>query len=147
LQTNLNRSRATHQLLHKTIQEGVIDVITISEPNKLIASKERWFMDVEEEVAMKVVNKALKVTWYKPRRHFAAIEVGDVKLISCYASPNPLPEDFEDLLEETEQEIRSSDHENVLLNGDFNVKSHEWNSLVEDSQARDSRNGWPFTGW
>jgi hypothetical protein len=41
LQTNLNRSRATHQLLHKTIQEGVIDVITISEPNKLIASKER----------------------------------------------------------------------------------------------------------
>jgi hypothetical protein len=42
LQTNLNRSRAAHQLLHKTIQEEEIDVVTISEPNKLIATKERW---------------------------------------------------------------------------------------------------------
>jgi transcriptional regulatory protein LevR len=71
LQTNLNRSRAAHQLLHKTIQEEEIDVVTISEPNKLIATKERWYMDAEKDVAVKVVNKALKVTGYKPRRHFS----------------------------------------------------------------------------
>ncbi|KAH0822206.1 hypothetical protein GEV33_000585 [Tenebrio molitor] len=32
LQTNLNRSRAAHQLLHKPIKEEEIDVVTISEP-------------------------------------------------------------------------------------------------------------------
>jgi hypothetical protein len=85
---------SAHQLLHKTIQEEEIDVVTISEPNKLIATKERWYMDAENDVAVKVVNKALKVTG----RHFAAVEIGDVKLISCYASPNSPLENFEDLL-------------------------------------------------
>jgi hypothetical protein len=45
-------------------------VVTISKPNKLIATKERWYMDAEKDVAVKVVNKALKVTG----RHFAAID-------------------------------------------------------------------------
>jgi endonuclease/exonuclease/phosphatase family metal-dependent hydrolase len=136
LQTNLNRSRAAHQLLHKTIQEEEIDVVTISKPNKLIATKERWYMDAEKDVAVKVVNKALKVAGYKPRRHFAAIEIGDVKLISCYASPNSPLENFEDLLEELEWEIRNSTGENILLNGDFNAKSHECNSPTEYSRGR-----------
>lgn len=57
-----------------------------------------------------------------------------VRLYSCYWTPNFTTADFEDFLLRLENSIRAS-HLPITLAGDFNSKSRAWSSQREDTRG------------
>jgi ABC-type uncharacterized transport system substrate-binding protein len=54
LQTNLNRSRAAHDLLEQTVKEENVDVVLVAEPNKKLAEGATWIADKNKDAAIKI---------------------------------------------------------------------------------------------
>jgi len=57
------------------------------------------------------------------------------RLYSCYCSPNVTLSDFEDFLSALETSVRSSSVP-IIITGDFNAKSREWSSPIEDNRGK-----------
>ncbi|CAI6350497.1 unnamed protein product [Macrosiphum euphorbiae] len=65
---------------------------------------------------------------------FRWIVANQIRLYSCYCSPNVALTEFEDFLERLEASIRESDLPAVVV-GDFNSKSGTWGSPIEDARG------------
>lgn len=62
-------------------------------------------------------------------RGFVALCYSNIVIFSCYISPNISRNEFEEILEEIDFEIKRLKPENFLVCGDFNSKSIAWGSL------------------
>lgn len=62
------------------------------------------------------------------------VEIGNVKVMSCYISPNCSMIVFENYLVEIGSEIKR-ERGNWLIAGDFNAKSHAWHESREDKRG------------
>lgn len=68
---------------------------------------------------------------------FCWMQTGNIKVFSCYLSPNLPLRDFIDQLFDIEHAVRLTPLDvGVILAGDFNSKSPEWGSQTEDERGR-----------
>ncbi|VVC46487.1 Endonuclease/exonuclease/phosphatase,Reverse transcriptase domain, partial [Cinara cedri] len=68
---------------------------------------------------------------------FAWMRLGDVTFYSCYLSPNCSIAEFGERLGRLEASLRNVTHDtDIVVGGDFNAKSGDWGSALEDARGR-----------
>lgn len=65
LQINLGRSRTAHDLAFAHAAKTNADILVISEPNKKIASKGNWLVDLRKDAAIYCRNKNVDIESHK----------------------------------------------------------------------------------
>jgi hypothetical protein len=130
-QINLNRSSAAHDLVMNS--KSKVDVLIVSEPNKKLIGKGEWYVDTNRDAASKVVNRSRKVE-NSGGKGYVWVEIGGVRIVSGYVSPNTGIEEFKKYLGSLENCIRHSWLE-VLVAGDLNAKSPIWRSGAGDNRG------------
>lgn len=130
VQINLNTCRDAHDLLCQQIIERNAKIALVSEPNAAL-SKE-WGGDdlakvwVDSELYIRERGTGVGHTW---------VEVGNMRLISCYNSPNSSDQDLIDMLDSISETVREARNKEILIGGDFNGKSPLWGSTVCDRRG------------
>lgn len=134
LQINLNRARAAHALLDKTVSDLRIDVALIQEQNNNLEKSP--YQDKEGNAAIRITNLAgTLVGKWGNRKGFVWIEVGEWTLFSCYHSPNKPDEDYNRFLDELGTLVAAQARRKVLVAGDFNAKSKSWGGNQENTRG------------
>ncbi|XP_075210164.1 uncharacterized protein LOC142317483 [Lycorma delicatula] len=109
LQTNVNRSRLSHDLVSRLIVEKNVDFLIVTEPNIYEAARTGWHTDTAGNVAIKDVSH--KIAWKLIFRGkgVVAAETLSATIVGVYISPN------------VDNVITNSDKKIIML-GDFNSR-------------------------
>lgn len=136
LQINMQRSRAAQDLALQTARERGIDVLFFSEQYKKPDPSNSWFQDASARAGILVCNPAMTVSKFlEADMGFVWVEIADLRLYSCYFSPNdPFPI-FADQVDALESSIRQSNLD-AIITGDFNAKSPEWGETRLDKRGK-----------
>lgn len=132
LQINTDNSTAAFDLAVATARLYSVDIILANEQHHC---ERCWFPDALGKAAVAIVNDALHVDEIGPgdQDGFRWIQLHGVRVICCYWSPNR-DGGYDDFLKRLEACVRASISP-VIMAGDFNAKSHEWGSPVEDTKG------------
>lgn len=135
LQINVDRGKQAHDLLYETITRLRISVVILSEPNRKISQTKPWFLDNKIDSAIMITNKKIKVTETGKGDGFIWVKIDDLKIISCYISPNVGIDEYKNFLERLGNEVRKTGSK-IIIAGDFNAKSPEWGAPSEDQKGQ-----------
>lgn len=134
LQINLNRSRQAHDLALATANELSVDILIVSEPNKLaIRNRSDWISDRELDTSVKVLSN-MPVRSQGNGPGFAFISLPELTVYSVYSSGNNSIDQLEETLNNIERRIRTR-NENAIVAGDFNAKSPQWGMHYTDKRG------------
>lgn len=98
--------------------------------------KAGWYANPRCNAAIKIVNpNIIQVTNWTVGDCFIRVDTSDFSLYSCYLSPNDTRETFERELMELQIDIESLTRRKIIIDGDFNSKSTEWNSPTQDPKG------------
>lgn len=131
LQINTDRGREAHDLMIKTARDNRIDVCLIAEPNKSIT--EEWYGHVNAKILVLSNNFYVEDkgmgdghTWF---------DMGKVRIVSCYISPNCSIDELSHILDEISYTIRGRGIKEIIIGGDFNAKSWGWGEHRQDRRG------------
>lgn len=134
LQINLGNGREAQDLLLQKATEVNCDIVIISEPYWKPLSG-NWYQDNTKRAAILLLNKNLIIdSVCEENTGFVWITVNGVRIYSVYFSPNISMDQFTAGIDELESSIRSAKGK-VIIGGDFNSKSPEWNSGKLDKRG------------
>lgn len=136
IQINLNRCRAAHDLLQAVAENMKADILVTSEPNKAVMRDARWFTDSENDVAIKIVNKYVKVQRTGDGPGYVWVETPNFVIYSCYFSPNKDLGEFTEALATMGRSIRGQSGR-IVITGDFNAKAPEWGHERTDRRGNE----------
>ncbi|XP_066260442.1 uncharacterized protein [Euwallacea similis] len=132
LQINADRSKKAYDKAYLEAAKREVDVIVASEPNRhLVENSRRWTVDRLRDVAILVRNKTIRIAKAKSLEGAVLMEGEGYNILACYISPNRTRQQFFQRLDTIQLEINDARKEWILL-GDFNDKSPEWGSQMED---------------
>lgn len=95
-----------------------------------------WFSDQGGLSAVVIVNNQITVDQVEPKeRGFIWLQIGGIRIYSCYCSPNFGTTAYTDFLRRLEVSIRAT-RAPFLVAGDFNAHSPNWGSPSEDARGR-----------
>lgn len=132
LQTNLGRSRAAHDLAHKTMKEENACITLLSEPNKNKV-KHDLIKDSNSDTTIWLSNK-LTIAECFAGRGFSAVRSQGIDIYSCYISPNCTLSEFEIVIDNIMATVRNRKND-AIITGDFNAKSTIWGSKCLDKRG------------
>lgn len=134
LQINLGRGREAQDLMIQKATEDNKDILLISEPYRR-PSSQVWYEDTNHRAAIMVRNRRLIMREVnESNAGFVYVTVGKIRVYSCYYSPQMDFNGFTEALNVLDASIRSSKYR-VVIGGDFNSKSPEWNSNQLDNKG------------
>lgn len=133
MQLNVNRSRGAHDLLYASAIQAQVDVLIVSEPNRRVASGEMWRTDEDSDCAI-VILSGEAVLNSGCGHGYVWVDLGDMRVFSCYFSPNRPLRELEGGLENLSRAIETG-RRKVIVGGDFNAKSPEWGGAFEDNRG------------
>lgn len=123
LQINLNRCRAAHDLLWKTVDDENIDVVIGQEPNKTLFCDKSSICDKNCDSFL-IVNKKFSVINSYRGNGFIIFEIEDLMICSAYFSPNQPIEGLNVLLNDIDNIIKGKGaNNNFIFGGDLNAKT------------------------
>lgn len=137
LQINIDRGGEAHDLMLRTARVEKIDVCLIGEPHR--RKSEEWYG--HENAKILVVNNQLFVRNKGTGSGHTWFDIDNIRLVSCYISPNSGLEDLMEILESISNTLRSREEREVVIGGDINAKSWGWGSAIQD------RRGYLVTEW
>lgn len=132
MQLNVNRSRAAHDLLYASAIQAQVDLLLVSEPNRRKVLDEKWKVNEESSCAIAILS-SIPVTRSGTGQGYVWVDLKDVRVFSCYFSPNNPLNELEEGLAGITRDI--GQHRRVIVGGDFNAKSPEWGGLFEDRRG------------
>lgn len=133
LQANLQRSSAGLDLIIETAKQYKAAIVLVSEPNIMRASKTGWYMNHQNNAAIKIINsEEIKVTGWANGSCYVRVDNDKTCFYSCYLSPNDSVGIFKQKLHEIQRDIEGMTSKGILVGGDFNAKSFAWNSPVSN---------------
>ena len=121
-QINLDRKKISDDLLRNISIRDNIDICIISEPNKKIARKKNYLVDIRCDAAIIVTNKNIITTGHGRGDGFVWAEFENVIIYSCYISPNVGRDEYERVLLNLGEEVRRH-RKPAVVASDFNAKS------------------------
>lgn len=134
LQINLGRGRTAQDLMVQKAAEDNTDILLISEPYRR-PHTQPWYEDVNHCAAIMIRNRKLITSEVcENNAGFVYATVNKIRVYSCYYSPSMDLNTFTEALNLLEASIRSSKYR-VIIGGDFNSKSPEWNSNKLDGKG------------
>lgn len=131
LYCNLNRSRGAFDMMIKTAKDKRADILLCSEPNKSRICGTTWYTDTDLDVGI-LLTGSVKVSSRGCGKGFVWMQVENVKIFSCYISPNSNYESFKTLINDLRNAIRGS---GPCITGDFNAKHKLWGSKRNDRRG------------
>ncbi|XP_078051573.1 uncharacterized protein LOC144477710, partial [Augochlora pura] len=138
LQINLHRCKLAHDLMTQFAVEKEIDVAVISEPHRILGD---WYDDLYQDAAIwatpTLTKKGYNIQSVFRGKGTVAITIDELKIFSGYISPNIPMDGFNEILEALENEVSRIGSNNVIILGDFNVKSTLCGSKYTDSRGYD----------
>lgn len=133
LQVNLNTSKEAQALALQSMVDYDVQVLITSEPNK-IPHEQSWIGSTDNKCAI-YLNQNMEITRTGKEHGFVWIEAGELRIYSCYISPNCSAKDFSSFLDSLEQSIQTSRNQ-IILAGDFNSHAPEWGSRHTCSRGK-----------
>lgn len=134
IQINLGHGREAQDLMIQKAVECCADVVIISEPYKKPSSS-IWYQDPSNRAAILICNKKLHISEIcEENAGFVYVTLNGIRIYSCYYSPNLEFTSFAENLHSLDMSIRNARRE-VIVGGDFNSKSPEWNSRTLDRRG------------
>ncbi|XP_078047553.1 uncharacterized protein LOC144475474 [Augochlora pura] len=138
LQINLHRCRLAQDLLLQYVSEKGIHVVIISELYRILS---HWYSDSNADAAIWVTplarKKFINIKKITNKKGIVAAAVDELKIYSCYISPNIRRHEFLKRLNELEREVTRLGSKNTIIAGDFNAKSIAWGSKNTDKRGYD----------
>ncbi|VVC35249.1 Endonuclease/exonuclease/phosphatase,Reverse transcriptase domain,Zinc finger, CCHC-type, partial [Cinara cedri] len=137
VEINLHRCGTARELLNATAAEKGSDLLLISEPPRGPPDGPNRVTDLSGNCAIVLpARSSVAVASRGAGSGFAWIRTANLVVYSCYISPNQTTDQFGESLDRLEDSVRRLDPgTDVLVAGDFNAKSHEWGSAVEDGRG------------
>lgn len=134
LQLNLNHCEAAQDLCWQTVSELDIDVALLSEQYRDVEGSCCWMTDLTGRAAI-WVKRGHFVQEVQPtkRKGFVWLKVGNIFVCSVYAPPSDSQVEFEALMDNIVQELRS--RHPLLIAGDFNAWATEWGSRETNARG------------
>ncbi|XP_060516906.1 uncharacterized protein LOC132696213 [Cylas formicarius] len=121
-------------MLRQAIGMRKIDVAVLSEPNKKIATRNKWQTDDNLDLAIQVINNSGHSQYSGKGIGFVWINYLDIVIYSCYIFPNEGEETYLRFLHHLKLSIRNQRNQ-CLICGDFNAKSVMWGSPINDHKG------------
>ncbi|KAI8129373.1 Retrovirus-related Pol polyprotein from type-1 retrotransposable element R1 [Lucilia cuprina] len=135
IQINLGRGRHAQDLLLHKLTESNIDVALISEQYKR-SDSQIWFEDATKRAAIIVMNKYININEAcEVNEFFVFATLNGIRIYSCYFPPSMDIVNFSENLSKLEMSIRTTKGR-VIIGGDFNSKSPEWNAKILDRRGK-----------
>lgn len=128
----MNRCRAAHDLMHQTTIEEEADIAILAEPNQAKV-KEGYVRDQDGgDVAIWLGKEAGKHVKGQGNggKGIVWVQLGEIRVVACYISPNSSKEEFEGWLSRLEDQARG--RKKIVVAGDVNAKSRSWGSPTTD---------------
>jgi hypothetical protein len=122
-----------HDLLLALAVKAQVDVLLVSEPNRHIALQDMWRTDDECNCAIALLSNTAVLDSGVGLGH-VWIELKNIRIFSCYFSPNISQAEVEECLESLSANIGSF-RQRTIVGGDFNAKSPEWGGSFEDTRG------------
>lgn len=117
----------------KAVEEKA-DILLVSEFYKPL-SEHSWYEDTSHRAAILVRNHKMSIRNIgQDFFGFVYLTIGKLRIYSVYISPNIDYNAFADIIRNLENSIRGTDCD-VIIGGDFNSKSPEWNSRTLDKRG------------
>lgn len=138
-QINVNRSRPSQDLIGRVSEELGIGIVAISEPNH-IAENAKWLVSTDSP-------PSAAITWQwgdsrtpcSPRwrgLRFAAVDWGNVTVVSCYFPPNLNNAEFIRDIRELEIKLLDERGRPFIVMGDFNARAPAWDPGQSNRRGR-----------
>lgn len=136
LQCNLLNSWRTQDLFEQNVIELSAGVCAVSEPRH-IPDSPFWFSSTNRLAAIfwRTEGVPQACTLVKRAQDFVAVKCGDIKIVSCYISPNASRGNFLSFLDNLGELVRSSGGRTIIC-GDFNSKSTLWGSPATNPRGK-----------
>jgi len=137
LQINVDGRKEAHDLMEATANHLDIDILIISELKHSRMEEEGWFSDANTKATIAILNQNIQIQKIGSCNieGFRWVQVGGTTIYACYWSPNTEFTLFIDFLDRLEASIRTIKGR-VIVAGDFNAKSPEWEDRREDAKWR-----------
>ncbi|XP_015377064.1 PREDICTED: uncharacterized protein LOC107171339 [Diuraphis noxia] len=132
LQINTNRSREAQALAFHTMKVKEADVLCISEPNH-IPDHLGWVGSTDRKCAL-FFQQNQYVLRTGSGAGYAWADLKDIRIYSCYISPNCTFNEFDVFLYRLFGSVRGATSE-VIVAGDFNAHSPAWGSHKTDPRG------------
>lgn len=134
LQINLGRGKQAQDLLMQTANEKDIDILLISEFYRK-PTNVSWFQDVTQRAAIAIRNSTFSIINYcETAAGYVWVETEEIRIYSCYYSPNDSEADFIKYIDDLEKSVRTATG-NILITGDFNAKAADWGEFRSDKRG------------
>ncbi|XP_045482738.1 uncharacterized protein LOC123686556 [Harmonia axyridis] len=108
-----------------------VDLMVVSEPNKKICSSGEWITDEEKDIAVKIINKQVKVHKVNKRKNYVHLMLDGVQVYAIYVSPNIPIQIFKNRIDEVMEDVAIQSG-GIIVMGDFNAKSPIWGTPKAD---------------
>ena len=137
LQINLNHCALAQDLLWQFVGERKVDLAIVSEPYA-VEGVSGWYTDHTGLAAIGVCPDC-PVTPREVERGdgFVAVVLGACTVYSCYISPNCTFEEYIAFLGCLGDSVSRRQGEALIVAGDFNSKSEEWQSGITDRRGHE----------
>lgn len=120
-------------MLLQTVTEKKADIMIICEQNKTLP---HWYSDIDGKAAIATHQPIAPEEIGNPGKGYVWVRIREIRIYSCYVSPNITLNEYKEYLERLEANIRSGSGE-VILAGDFNAKHAEWGSAINDQRGNE----------
>ncbi|XP_078051351.1 uncharacterized protein LOC144477500, partial [Augochlora pura] len=136
LQINLHRCKLAQDLMTQYVIANEINIVVISEPYRVL---DTWYGDLKNDAAIWITRTTMEKTcniqnFFKDLG-IVAVEVNEIKIFSCYISPNITMSEFQEIIRVLEREMSRGGTDMTIIAGDFNAKAVTWGSKTTDSRG------------
>lgn len=131
LQVNLGGGSAAQNLALQTALERSTDILVLSEFYKFGKAHERWHCDSSNRASIAILLNLPVDEFDTGNNGFVWVTIGDMRMYSCYWSPNTSNAEFDQYLKRLEANVRTSPV-SVVIAGNFNAKHCEWSSPINN---------------
>ena len=135
LQINLGKGASAQDLALQTAETMKVDIILFTEHCNNQTTANLW-EDDSKRAAIVVANKNIIINHVHPtNKGFVWAEIKNIRVYSCYFSPNDKLERFAAELDALEESLASASAMDVIITGDFNAKSPDWGEARLDRRG------------
>lgn len=131
---NLGRIRAALHNFNVTARDLDCDILTCSEPNKILIKGTQWITDEDTDVGILIRGKTT-INASGCGKGYVWINTGQVTVFAVYISPNIDLETFKQIINGLKTEVSKSGPNTIIL-GDFNSKHRLWGSRKSDKRGQ-----------
>jgi len=135
LQINLNKCAVAQNIMEQTVSTRGVQVLFVSEQNRNLDAS-RWIKSKDglSAVALTVAAE-FPVEESGAENGIAWLRCSGITMFSCYWTPHCLLSAFQSFLNRLDRAVRLVGGPNVIVAGDFNAKSSEWGSDVNNDRG------------